>query len=168
MNEKETIKELVIKAGELEGKYGWNVEKNLLTCPDCLGHLCYVKEEYGVVAEKHEYMVVRNRNSRTYDLRVIGLTAFCAKCGFFIERYGKFVYPEDDLVMYAFDFGELDDDEIAELRVCLQQYNQTGKITTRYKSNLFDQLKTSLGVYEKKHPLKPQNKKKSRSKLSSK
>lgn len=160
MENKETIKELVLKAGEMQNRKGWTLEKNLLTCPDCLGHLCYAKEDFGVVSENHEIMVQYNRNKRTYDLRVIGLNVYCAKCGCFIEMYCKFVYPEDDLVMYAFDFDELDDDEVAEIRVCLHQFNQTGKFTTRYKSGLFVQLKKSLEDYEKKHPIINQNKKK--------
>jgi hypothetical protein len=162
MKEQERITELVIKAGDITDRSGWRLStnENLVSCSGCLSHLVYVKINWGVVAEDYEWMVQYNRGKTVYALREVGLVLYCAKCGEFIEDYCKYFYPEDKMVFYDFTFDELDADERREVEVCLHQFNQTGKFTSRYKSDLFFNLKKSLDEYEKKHPLINQNKRK--------
>ena len=166
--DKERIHELVIKAGDIDGNYGWGIagNENLVVCPDCMGVLHYIKIEWGVVVDESEFMVMWNRGKRTYALREIGFSLYCAKCGRFIENYEKFFYPEDKLITDIEILDELSEEDRAEIWNCLNQFNQKGNFTPRYKATVFENLKKKLLEYEKKHPLpkKKQEKRKLRSK----
>lgn len=152
--DEEYIHELVIKPSKIKAG-SWNLysNKNMLICNDCKSPLFYAVIKWGVVAEDNWYGILGNRGNRNYQLREVGLTLYCSKCGEFLEHYDKWFYPEDKFIQLEETF-ELDDDERAEIENCLHQWNQTAKFTSRYKSSIFIDLKNKLKEYELKHPLK--------------
>ena len=79
-----------------------------------------------------------NKDNRTFTLREIGLSVYCAECGCFHEHYSKWFYPEDRLVM-AFD--ELEDVEMPEVEYCLNQFNQKKDFKPQYKWRELKELK---------------------------
>ena len=156
----EKISKLVIKPSEIKIKgFSLSSNANLSLCPDCKSPIAYVKINWGIIEEDHEYFAQYNRSKRVYALREIGFNLYCAECGEFIENYSRFFYPEDKLVFYDFHLEELDDDERAEIQVCLSQFNQTEKFTPRYKSQIFTELKSKLIEYENKHLVLKTNRK---------
>lgn len=152
----ERMPKLVIKPEFINTSWGYGLEDNvnLMICPFCLSPLHYIKINWGVVAENGFIQVMHNRSERCYQLREIGLSVYCAECGEFIECYSKWFYPEDRMITNFYDLDELGMDERAEIQNCLSQFNQKGDFVSRYKSNVFDNLKEELKKYEKKHPIK--------------
>jgi len=158
---KERIHKLVIKPCDIDNSKGCfqiNTNNNLLLCDDCKSPLFYIKINWGVVIEDNFYGIMYNKNNRVYCLREIGFVVYCAECSSYKEDYGKYFYPEDKIILSHFDLEELDDDERAEIHICLNQFNQKGDFTSRYKSGVFVDLKNKLIEYEKKHKIK-ENKK---------
>jgi len=147
------IPKLVIKPDEIDDNNHWalNLNENTTTCNDCGSHLFYIKEELGVVAEENDYMVINNRSEKTYDVRVIGLTLYCAECGAVGELYYNFCYDEDKVVC---SWDELGGSEKIEIGYCLNQWNQKGDFKPQWKCGEVVYLKEKLKEYEKKHPLK--------------
>lgn len=153
---KERIPKLVIKPCDIQerkGSFQICSNENLVMCYDCKSPLFYTKIDWGVVAEDNEYGIINNKSNRVYSLREIGLVLYCAECGSFLEHYGKYFYPENNVVFWDFDFDEIDSDERAEIECCLNQFNQKGTFEARYKSNIFVELKAKLLEYEKAHPV---------------
>jgi len=155
----EQIKKLVIKPSEISDNNSWDLSlnKNLFSCMDCNSNLAYIKIEWGVVEETHWYGIMGNEDNRTYALREIGLTIYCAECGCFHEHYSKWFYPEDKMIMR---FDELEDAEMPEVEYCLMQFDQKKDFKPQYKFSKLDELKEKLLAYEKKYPLKVEKKKK--------
>ena len=153
----EQIRKLVIRPDEIEGEDNWsiNLNKNLHSCGNCNSNLSYVKMEWGVVSEDFIFQVMGNRSERTYALREIGLTIYCAECGRFHEHYSKWFYPEDKLIM---SFDELEEAEMPEVEYCLNQFNQKGDFKPQYKWSKLGELKKKLIEYEKKYPIKKDGK----------
>lgn len=156
MENKKTIPELVILPSQIKGKdsFSINTNNNMISCNDCNSSLFYIKINWGVVAEEYDYGILGNKDNRVYVLREIGFSIYCAKCGEFNENYYKYFYPEDKLVMSDFDLDEIDEDERAEIEVCLNQFNQKKDFTARYKIPIFTELKKKLKEYEDKHKIK--------------
>ncbi len=154
----EQIRKLVIRPDEIQGEDSWSISlnKNLFSCRDCNSNLVYVKIKWGVVAEDMSYGVLGNRGNRTYALREIGLSVYCAECGCFHEHYSKWFYPEDKLIM---SFDELEDAEMPEVEYCLNQFDQKGDFKPQYKWSELKELKEKLREYEKKYPIKVEKKK---------
>ena len=147
------IKKLVISPDEFDDPNHWalNRNENLVSCPYCNSNLSYVVIEWGIVAEDNWYEVMGDRSGRRYELEEIGLAVYCAECGEFNERYSKWFYPEDKIIM---TFDELEDVEMAEIKHCLYQFNQKGDFKPLWKSEKLYSLKKKLLEYEKKHPIK--------------
>ena len=123
---------------------------------DCNSNLTYIKVNWGVVAEDNDYGVMGNKDNRTYSLREFGLTIFCVECGCFYERYSKWFYPEDKIIM---SFDELEEAEMCEVEYCLNQFDQKKDFKPQYKWHELDELKKKLREYEIKYPIKEEKKK---------
>ena len=156
---KKQIHELVILPSEIKDNNSWglNLNNNTTTCGDCGSHLFYIKEELGVVAEEHDMMIMNNRGHRMYNIRPIGLVLYCAKCSSFSEVYHSFCYDKDTIVC---SWDELGGAEKIEIEYCLDQWDQKGDFKPQYKCSEVIYLKEKLKEYEKKHPLKLENKRK--------
>jgi len=154
----EQIRKLVIKPDEIKDENSWSMSlnKNLHSCQDCNSNLTYIKINWGVVAEDNNYSVLGDRSTRTYSLREIGLTIYCAECGCFHENYAKWFYPEDKLIMR---FDELEEVEMPEVEYCLNQFDQKGDFKPQYKWFELNELKRKLIEYEKKFPIEEKKKK---------
>ena len=154
----EQIRKLVIRPDEIEDKNSWrmSLNENLHSCMDCNSNLSYIKINWGVIMDDNDYGIVGNRSNRTYELREIGLTVYCAECGAFHEHYSKWFYPEDRLVI---TFDEIDDAERYEVEHCLHQFNQKGDFKFLYNWYQLKDLKEKLMEYEKEHPIKKEKKK---------
>ena len=162
MKTKERIHKLVIKPEDIEAKTIGSISShsNLLLCPYCKSPLHYTITRWGVVAEESLFQTLHNRDERCYSLREVGLWVYCAECGDSIDDYSKWFYPEDKMVLDWTDLDEVDDEERAEIKVCLSQFNQKGTFKARYKSSVFERLKEELINYEKEHPIKKKEVKK--------
>jgi len=156
----EQIRKLVIKPSEIEDENSWrmSLNKNLFSCQECNSNLAYVKIEWGVVVEDNWYGIVGNKDNRTYSLREIGLSVYCAECGCFHEYYSKCFYPEDKMIMR---FDEIEEIEMVEVEYCLNQFNQKKDFKPQYNYEEYElkELKKKLIEYEKKHPIKRKKKK---------
>ena len=161
MKIQERMPKLVIKPDEIDGPdaFGLNLNDNTVTCLDCGSHLFYIKEDLGVVAEESDYGIWGNRpnkNNRTYRVREVGLSIFCAECGAFNEIYHSFCYDKDTIVC---SWDELGGAEKVEVEYCLNQFNQKGDFTPQWKTAETNVLKEKLIEYEQKHPIKLEKKK---------
>ena len=161
MKIQERMPKLVIKPDEIDGPdaFGLNLNDNTVTCLDCGSHLFYIKEDLGVVAEESDYGIWGNRpnkNNRTYRVREVGLSIFCAECGAFNEIYHSFCYDKDTIVC---SWDELGGAEKVEVEYCLHQWDQKGDFTPQWKSTETNVLKEKLIEYEQKHPIKLEKKK---------
>ena len=162
MNKARMIKAVIIPQEiKVSGGFGLARNSNIIKCDSCLSPLAYARIEWGVVAQEYDYGIIGNRSNRQYNLTEVGLILYCAECGDFINDYHKSFYPEDKLVLFDIGmFDEIDDDERAEVECCLNQWNQKGNFTSRYNNPLFKELKEKLIEYEKKYPIKQEEKKK--------
>lgn len=156
MKFQERIPKLVIKPGEIEDSSHWalSLNDNTTTCGGCGSHLFYIKQELGVVAEENDFGIWGNRSNktnRTYCVREIGLTLYCAECGEYEETYHNFCYDKDTMVC---TWDELSAVEKVEIEYCLYQWNQKGDFKPQWKCVEANYLKKKLKEYEKKHPLK--------------
>jgi len=153
METEKRIPELVIIPSQISDKnnFGINTNSNMISCYECNSSLCYIKINWGIVAEDYDYGILGNKDNRVYALREIGFSVYCAKCGEFNENYCKDFYPDDKIIMSDFDLDEIDEDERTEINLCLNQFNQKKDFTARYKSHIFIELKDKLMEYEKKH-----------------
>jgi len=160
---KKRIPKSVIRVDEIESKeiFGLNLNENTVACDCCGSYLCYIKTNLGVVAEDDDYGIIGNRGNRTYNVREIGLTIYCAECGEYIESYSSFSYDRDKVVC---TWDELGDSEKAEIDYCLSQWDQKGDFKPQWKCSEVNVLKEKLKEYEKKHPIKNENKKNKRRK----
>ncbi len=151
--DKKRIPTLVISPSEIGDRslFGLNLNDNVIKCHECGSHLFYIKIEWGVVSEEHDYGILGNKSNRVYYLREIGFVIYCSICSEFNENYGKYFYPEDKLVC---TYDEIDGPERAEIDHCLLQFNQKARFTPLYKCPEVRILKEKLQEYEQKHPLK--------------
>lgn len=151
MKAKDRIPKLVILPGEISDNTGFalNLNEDTVTCNDCGSHLFYIKIEWGVVVEEHDYGILGNRSKRIYALREVGFALYCAECGQFEESYWKWFYPEDKVIC---TWDEINGAEKSEIEYCLRQFDQKGDFTPQYKCAEVNLLKEKLKEYEKKHP----------------
>ena len=147
------IRKLVINPDEIEDDNSWRMSLNdiLHSCQFCNSNLCYIKMNWGIVAEDSEYGVMGNKSNRIYRLIEVGLVIYCAECGEGYEHFGKWFYPEDKLVMI---FDEIGDAEKIEVEYCLNQFDQKGDFKPQYNCTELNGLKEKLIEYEKKYPVK--------------
>lgn len=153
MKEVERINKSILTADSIEGNRGWSLaqKENPTLCYYCKSPLFYVFIEWGVVEESSLLGIPVRYKEREpqYSLREVGLLMYCAECGNFHDDYCKYFYPEDKLVC-SWNDEELNYAEIEEICYCLEQWNQTGNFTPRFKNSQMDYLKKKLKEYEEK------------------
>ncbi|MEK6951836.1 MAG: hypothetical protein AABX29_02370 [Nanoarchaeota archaeon] len=154
MKETERINKSVLTADSIESKRGWSLAQKdgIVLCYYCKSPLFYFLKELGIVEESNlwDIKVIHKEREPQYILREVGLLLYCAECGNFHDDYSKYFYPKDKLVCGWSD-EELDIAEIEEIMYCLEQWNQKGDFTPRFKNSQMNYLKKKLKEYEEKY-----------------
>jgi hypothetical protein len=155
MIENERIPKLILLSSNIGLNNGFNASRDFNKCSNCGSNIFYIKSVFGIVAENQEYMVLNNKEKRTFCLREIGFDIYCAECGDYCDDFHQYIYKKDDLVM---SFDELEDYEKEEVGYCLAQYNQKHDFTQNYKATNLNLMKEKLNEWVKEHPIKEDKK----------